>query len=332
VSGPLVAVLGTRYRDFSVEESALGPLGATIVSGPGATPEEILAVAGEADAVLAGSAPRFTAEVLSRLRCRGIVRYGVGTDSVDLEAARRHGIAVARVADYGTEAVAFHAVATACALIRRLPDGDRTIRDGGWGFAPLRPLHLPSTTTVGIVGFGRIGRQAAACFRGLGFAVVAYDELAPVPPETGVRTVDLPTLLATSDVVSLHAPGSPDGSPLLDAAALARMRAGSVLVNTARGSLVDIPALVAGLAEGRPARAGLDVFPGEPADIAAFAGVEDRVLLTPHMAWYTEESEHDLRRKAAAETVRLLTGLPLLDPVVDRPAADAAPSPAPRPQ
>ena len=319
MSGPLVAVLGTRYRDFSIEEDVLAPFEPVIVGGPGDSPEAILQAAGSADVVLAGSAPRFTAEVIAGLGCRGIVRYGVGTDSVDLDAARRHGIAVGRVADYGTEAVAFHAVSMACALVRRLPAADRAIRAGRWGVAELRPLHLPSTLTAGVVGFGRIGRQAAAYFRGLGFTVVAHDEHVEVPAESGARAVDLDTLLETSDVISLHVPGSPGSGPLIDADALARMRPGSVLVNTARGSLVDIPALVDALAAGRPAQAALDVFPVEPADVRAFAGVEDRVLLSPHAAWYTDESEEDLRRKAAAEAGRLLAGEPLLDPVVPAP-------------
>ncbi len=316
MSAPLVAILGTRYQGFDIEERALARFGATIVSDAGADPEAILAAAATADVVLAGSAPKFTAPVLAGLRCRGIVRYGVGTDSIDLEAARAHHIAVARVSDYGTEAVAFHAVATACALVRRLPDADRAIRAGTWGFADLRPLHLPSSLTAGVVGFGRIGRQAATYLLGLGFSVCAFDEYVDVPADSGVRDVDLDTLLQSSDIVLLHAPGQQDGAPLLDAGRLALMRPGSVLVNTARGTLVDIPALVDGLKAGRPGRAALDVFPAEPVDVAAFAGVEEQVLLTPHMAWYTDESEADMRRKAADEAARLLAGEPLRDPVV----------------
>ncbi len=316
MNAPLVAILGTRFRDFAIEERALAHLGATIVSDPGGSPESILAAAADADVVLAGSAPKFTAEVLAGLNGRGIVRYGVGTDSVDLDAARERGLAVARVSDYGTEAVAFHAVTTACALLRRLPEADRAVRAGGWGFADLRPLHLPSSMTAGIVGFGRIGQQAATYLLGLGFSVCAFDEYVDVPAGSGVRAVDLTTLLETSDIVLLHAPGNQDGSPLLDAEALARMRPGSVLVNTARGSLIDIPALVAGLAAGTPGHAALDVYPVEPTDPALFAGVEDKLLLTPHMAWYTDESEADMRQKTVDEAVRLLTGEPLRDPVV----------------
>jgi D-3-phosphoglycerate dehydrogenase len=328
--GPVVAILGTRYDDFAIEEEALAPLGARVVSGDGGTPESIHDVAASADVVLAGSRPRFDATVLEGLRCRGIVRYGIGTDSIDLVAAADRGIAVARVSDYGTEAVAFHAVTLATALLRRLVEADRTVRGGGWGVAGLRPLRQPSGLTAGVVGYGRIGRQAAAYLTGLGMQVLAHDEYVDVPAGHGVSPASLDELLGRSDVVTLHAPGSPDGTPLLDEARLGSMRPGSVLVNTARGSLVDVAALVRGLIAGRPAGAALDVFPTEPPDVSVFDEVADRVILTPHMAWYTEESEVDMRRKAAAEAVRLLRGEPLQDPVTPVPAPSPAPSPAPR--
>lgn len=315
---PLVAVLGTRYADLSVEEDVLGPLGARLVVGDGGTPAEVLATARGAAVVLAGSRPRFDAAVVDALAadgCRGIVRYGIGTDSIDVAAADRAGLAVARVSDYGTEAVAFHAVSLVTALLRRLREADAAVRRGEWGVAGLRPLHLPSRLTAGVVGFGRIGRRTADSLRGLGFHVVAHDEYAPVPAGQGVRPASLDELLARSDVVTLHVPGDPGGAPLLDAARLGDMRPGSVLVNTSRGSLVDVPALVSALATGRPAAAALDVYPHEPPDVSVFEPVADRVLLTPHMAWYTEESELDMRRKAADEAARLLRGEPLREQV-----------------
>jgi D-3-phosphoglycerate dehydrogenase len=224
---------------------------------------------------------------------------------------------VARVSDYGTEAVAFHTVAVACALLRRLPEADRALRAGQWGVAGLRPLHLPSASTAGVVGYGRIGRRVAQQLSGLGFTVCAYDAYAEVPASDGVVSVSLEQLLERSDVVLLHAPGDSSGRALLGPAELGLMKPGSVLVNTSRGSLVDLDALIVALAEGRPARAGLDVFPTEPVDPAKFAPVADQVLLSPHMAWYTEESEADMRRKAVAEAVRMLRGEPLREPVVD---------------
>lgn len=302
---PVVAVLGTRYADFAVEEELLGPLGVRLVTDPGGSSDRIVAVAHDATVLLVGSLPQLDADVLARLRCRGIVRSGIGTDNIDLAAAHRLGITVARVADYGTEAVAFHTVSLAAAALRKLVEADRTVRVGGWGVSALRPLHLPSALTVGVVGYGRIGARTARNFAGLGFTVQAHDAYTPV---TDVRAVGLDELLATSDVVSLHVPADPGSGPLLGAAELARMKCGSVLVNTARGTLVDPQALAAALRAGRPAFAALDVFPVEPPDLAEFGDLTERLIVTPHMAWYTEESQLDLRRKAAQEAVRILRG------------------------
>ncbi|HKI91756.1 MAG TPA: C-terminal binding protein [Gaiellaceae bacterium] len=311
-----VAILGTRYTDFSVEEEVLGPLGVRIVSGAGASSDEIAELAGDADVILAASRPRFDAATIARLRCRGIVRSGVGVETIDLDAAREAGIWVARVADYGTEAVALHAVTLALAGTRRLLEADRRVRSGDWGFAPLRPLHLPSALVAGVLGFGRIGRRAAELLLGLGFEVVAHDAVVPVEAPS-VREVSFAELLSTADVVTLHAPAPADGSFLVGAPQLASMRPGSVLVNTSRGSLIDEEALVAALATGRPGTACLDVYAPEPPDPGRFASVAEHVILTPHMAWYTEESEHDLRVKAAQEARRLLEGERPRDVVVD---------------
>jgi D-3-phosphoglycerate dehydrogenase len=303
----VVAIIGARYAELAIEERLLA--GAELRVGAGASAEEIVALAGDADVVLAGAAPRFDAAVIARLRGRGIVRYGVGVDNVDLDAARRAGLWVARVADYGTEAVALHAVTLALAGVRRLHEADARVRAGEWGFADLRPLHLPSSMTAGVVGHGRIGRRVAGLLGALGFAVLAHDPLLGAGENTPIDD-----LLARADVVSLHAPG---GEVLLGRERLALLKPGSVLVNTARGGLVDAAALAKGLRAGRPRVAALDVFPGEPPDLSAFDGVRDRLLLTPHMAWYTEESEHALRTRAAEAALAILRGERPADVVVE---------------
>jgi len=304
-----VAILGTRYPDFSIERKVLEPIGVRIIDGNGSDRQTIIDQAGTADVILAGSAPKFDAETLAAISCMGIVRYGVGTESIDLQAAKDLGIWVLRVADYGTEAVATHAVALALAAIRRIRQADIRVRTGEWGFAPLRPLHLPSAMTVGVVGTGRIGRHAASQFVGLGFRVLAYDIVKPTDPMPGVQFVEsLVQLVEESDVLSLHVPGSPDGSALFNEQLLGHVKQGCVIVNTSRGTLIDPEALAKGLAEGKPGFAALDVFAKEPPNLSVFSGVEDHLLFTPHMAWYTEESEADLRFKAAHEVRRLLLG------------------------
>jgi D-3-phosphoglycerate dehydrogenase len=304
-----VAILGTRYADISIEENILGPRGVRFVRGEGATSEEIVAVAGGAQVVLTGARPRFDANVIKRLNCLGIVRHGVGVESIDLDEAARAGMWVAYVPDYGTEAVALHAVTMVLASVRRLPAADALVRRGSWGIDSLRPLHAPTSLTVGIVGLGRIGRRVAELLAPFGFRLLGHDPRVEVG-ELGLKTArSLEDLLAGSDIVTLHAPGRNDGSPLLGAPELNAMKPGAVVVNTARGTLIDQSALVAGLARGTPGLAALDVFEDEPPR-GVFDEVWDKVILTPHMAWYTEETERDLRIKAAEEALRILDGGP----------------------
>ena len=315
---PKVAIVGTRFPDFDLEREMLGDV--ELTSGPGRSAAEILDVATSADVILAGAAPVFDAETLEALKCRAIVRLGVGVDTVDLDTARALGMWVVSVPDYGTDAVALHTVTLVLACLRRLTQADRQMRDGSWGVAGLRPLHLPSSLIVGIVGYGRIGRRVAQMLNGVGFErfLVADPVTTALNGAVGgfdVHLVELPELLSIADVVSLHAPPEAHGH-LLGSEELSLMREGSILINTARGTLVDTVALINGLVQGRPAMAALDVFEQEPPDVGVFEGVADRVILTPHMSWYTEESELALRRQGAAEALRLLHSQPPLHPVV----------------
>ena len=304
---PVVVLLGTRYPDLSIEEEVLGDL-ARLAVGSGGTAAEIIEAAGSARVIVAGSLPRFTAEVLERLSCRAIVRAGIGVDSVDLAAARRLGYTVAYVPDYGTEAVAQHTLALALAAVRRLIEADSIVRSGEWGFSKLRPLHLPSSMTVGVVGFGRVGRRVAELLRAVGFRRILVHDAYVMVEGDGIESCGPGEIFSMSDLVTLHAPGPTDGRPLVGAAELASMKPGSILINTARGSLVDGDALVEALAAGAPRLAALDVFQPEPPDLSRFAAVLDRMILSPHTGWYTEESQADLRRKSAEEARRVILG------------------------
>lgn len=301
---PRVVILGTRYPDFLIEEEVLASTGAAVTGATGATGPDIITETAGADVVIAGSLPRFTADVLERMDCRAVVRAGIGVDSVDLEAARRLGMWVVNVPDYGTDAVALHTLTMVLASLRRLTESDRIVRSGGWGFAPLRPMRLPASLTAGVVGFGRIGRAVADHLSAVGFGTVVVSD----PFVKDVPTLPLAELLAVADVVVLHAPGPQDGSPLIGASELGVMRPGSILVNTARGSLIDMNALAAGMAARAPVVAALDVFSPEPPDLRALAGVLDRVILSPHAAWYTEETQTELRVRSAWEARRILEG------------------------
>ncbi len=310
-----VAIIGARWPNIDIELEVLGLRAHQVARDPGDTAEAIVAAAGSAEVILAGPGPRLDAETLDGLSCRGIVRYGVGYDNIDLAAAAKKGIAVAYVPDYGTDAVALHAVSLALASLRNITRLDQMVKQGMWDITAVKPLHLPASLTAGVVGFGRIGRAVAGHFASLGFGrTIACDEYVTIDIP-GVEQVAFEYLIGAADVVSLHAPGSTGSPPLIGPAEVASMRPGSIIVNTARGSLIDTAALVEGLAAGRPAVAALDVFDPEPVDLSQYAAVLDRVIMSPHIAWYTEESERALRTKTAQEARRLLEGKAPLHPV-----------------
>ncbi len=293
-TGPLVAVVGTRYREYEIEERALVPLGARLRVCT--DPEQAL----DATLVLAGSTPRYSADVLERMpRCRAIVRYGVGLDRIDLEAAARLGIAVHNVPDFCTEEVSGHAVAMILAFSRRLLDGARALAAGGWGLERLRPVKAAEDEVVAVIGAGRIGGRTAEKLRALGYRVVVHDALlAPHP--------SLEEALHGADYVTLHVPLTSATYHLLDRRRLSLLAPGAVVVNTSRGGLVDEAALVAALDSGRLRGAALDVFETEPLPSGSPLASRPDVLLTPHVAWYSERAERTVREKAVARAVEVL--------------------------
>jgi D-3-phosphoglycerate dehydrogenase / 2-oxoglutarate reductase len=199
-------------------------------------------------------------------------------------------------------------------VLRRLPAGHAHVTGGGWGIAPLRPLRRLSSMTAGVVGYGRIGRIVAGHLRALGMAVVAHDPYASAA-DTDMRELD--DLLAVADLVTLHCPLTSSTRGLIGEARLARMKPGAVLVNTSRGPLVERAALVRALNEGHLAGAGLDVFEQEPPDGQALRDVPG-LLVTPHVAFYSEEAVAESQRKAATQVAKVLTGEPPDYPVVPR--------------
>ncbi len=313
-----VAVLGLRYPDLSVEEAAVDGMDVHVSSGMGADAEEIFALAGDADVVIAGSLPKFTADVIERLPARAIVRAGIGVDNIDLSAAEAKGsLWVSYVPDYGTEAVAQHTLALALAATRRLVEADSVVRSGNWGFGDLRPLRLPSSLTVGVLGFGRIGRRVGELASAIGFGrILVHDPYATVDGVDRAEAAPMATVLSEADVLFLHAPSPNDGSPLIGAPELAAMKPDSVIVNTSRGALIDTTALAAAMQHGAPRVAALDVFSPEPPELSVLAQVLERCILSPHMAWYTEESQRALRESAASDAARILRGEAPAHPLV----------------
>jgi D-3-phosphoglycerate dehydrogenase len=272
------------------------------------SPQEVADQAGDADVLINQYVP-ITAAVLDALpRCRLVVRYGVGVDNVDVEAAAARGVWVANVPDYGRDEVADHTLALVMTLLRGVAVLDRSVREGGWTLDAARPLRRLSTLTYGVVGCGAIGGAVARRAAGLGMRVLGHD-LPGVRSGPPIERVPLEELLAAADVVSLHAALTRDTHHLIGAAALARMRPSAFLVNTARGGLVDAAALLAALDAGDLAGAALDVLEREPPDEVGRRLVRHpRVVATPHAAWYSEEAFHTLKTEVAREALRVLEG------------------------
>jgi C-terminal binding protein len=280
----------------------------------------------QADALIVCHLVTLSRETIAGLeRCRVIVRAGVGYDNIDVEAARERGIPVVNVPDYCVEEVADSAIGLMLALTRGLSELNSRLRAGfpQWHHAPATPLYRLRGRTFGIVGLGRIGTATAMRARALGMDVVFYDPSKPGGAEKalGIRRADaLEALLEQSFVLSLHCPLTPETRGMINAAAIARLPRGAYLINTARGAVVETAAIPPAIASGQLAGAGIDVLKREPPppDDPLLRAWRDpshpahhRVILTPHSAFYSEESLLELRRKAAAACRDALLGVPL---------------------
>lgn len=306
-----VAVTDHDFPDLSQEQELLGAAGHELVfDGSVFAPDAVRARVTGADAVLNCYSP-MPGEVIEALDgCRVIARYGIGVDTIDLEAATGRGILVTNVPDYCIDEVSDHALALILAVARGVAMLDRRVRGGSWSTADAPPIHRLRGRTLGLVGFGRIARALAAKAEALGFRVAASDPYVPdeAVRASGVEPRSLPDLVAEADVLSIHAPLTEGTRHLIGAEAFARMKPGAIVVNTSRGPLIDRTALLASLDSGRLGGAGLDVLETEPPDPRDPLLVHPNVVLTPHVAYKSEESVRELQRKAAEQVVAALAG------------------------
>jgi C-terminal binding protein len=250
-------------------------------------------------------------------RCRCVVRAGVGYNNVDVEAATRHGVIVCNVPDYGTEEVADHAIMFLLAIVRRLVPSHDAIRAGTWDYRTAVGAPRLRGKTFGVVGCGRIGTATALRAKALGLDVVFYDPYLRqgMDKALGIRRVhQLEDLLEQSHFISLHSYLDATSRYMINARTIARMRPGAVLINTARGPLVDERALLHGLDSGQIAAAGLDVVETEPLENERLR-LHPNILLTPHTAFYSVEGYNELRTKTAEEVRRILLGEQPRNPV-----------------
>jgi len=272
----------------------------------------------DADVLLVFHDIRLTERALAPLsRCKGVIRCGVGFDNVDIQAAGRHGIVVCNVPDYGTEEVADHALLLLLAIARRLLPAAKAIRTGGWDPTTVFGTPRLRGKTLGLIGCGRIGTAMALRAKALGMRVVFYDPYKPdgLDKALGIeRCHFLYELLPQAEFLSLHCPLTRETYHLVNSRTLAKLPRGAYLINTARGPCVDLEALLAALETGQVAYAGLDVVEREPLDDDRVRQHE-RIVLTPHAAFYSVEGYREMRTKGAQEACRILLGEPVRNPV-----------------
>jgi D-3-phosphoglycerate dehydrogenase len=313
---PLIAVSDSVFPNLNPAREVLSRIGAELLLAEGPTPEAIMQVARNADAVLVTYA-KVTAEMIGQMtRCRIIARFGIGVDNVDIPEATKAGIVVTRVPDYCIDEVSDHTMALLLALARKIPFANSRAHAGQWEMTAVVPIYRLRGSVLGLVGFGRIPQLVAPKAKAFGLKVISYDPL--VPRETmnraGVESVGFSELVSVSDHISIHAPLVPETDHLFNASVFCRMKPTAYLINTARGPIVDEQALAQALDGGHLAGAALDVLSCEPPSASPLFG-RDNVILTPHMSFYSAESLIDLQRKAAEEVVRVLAGEVPLNPL-----------------
>ena len=288
--------------------------------------EELEGRVDDADAIILFHEVAMTAEVIDRLeKCRVIVRGGVGYDAVDFRRAAERAIPVCNVPDYGVDEVADHAIGMLIACNRRFLLPERGLKTSlePWDCRAVQPVPRLAGATLGIVGLGRIGQATAQRAKAMRMRVIAYDPyLRPGTEKVfGVEMIDFRGLIEQSDVVSLHVPLTDETRNMVDASVLDLMKPGAILVNTARGAVVDTVALADAVCGGRIAGAAVDVLPTEPPlidepliQLWREAGESNiNLILTPHTAFYSVEGLQEMRTKSAQEIVRALRGDKLLN-------------------
>jgi D-3-phosphoglycerate dehydrogenase / 2-oxoglutarate reductase len=307
---PVIAVTDSVFPSLDPAKAALKRVDPELRMAKSAGADDILAVAREADAILVTYA-KLPGELLRQLdRCKVIGRFGLGVDNIDLPAAKEMGITVTYVPDYCLQEVSDHAMALLLALARKIPLSDRLVQAGRWEMPAVVPIYRLEGRVLGLLGFGNIPRKLVPKAKAFGLRVVTHDPyLAPeLARELDVELVSFDDLLQRSDFISVHAPLTPQTRGLMNAAAFAKAKKGVLVVNTARGPLIDEAALVEALDSGQVGGAALDVLATEPPPKDSPLLGRDNVILSPHTAFYSVDALNELQTKCASDVARVLSG------------------------
>lgn len=305
------AITDYSFPDLGVEEAILRPSGTVLVTGQCKTTDTLIPLVRDADAIITQFAPINRDVIAAMEQARVIVRYGIGVDNVDLEAARAKGIPVCNVPDYCIDEVADQTLAFILASTRQVVANSNKVRGGQWGLAvPLSQMRALRDLTVGVVGFGRIGREVVSRLRAFKCRVLVHDPVVAAGDieQAGAAAADLARILSDSDIVTLHCPSMAQTRGMINRDSLSKMKRGVILINVARGDLIDSAALTAALQEGQVAVAALDVFAPEPIPADHPILKLDNVIVASHIASTSVPAVRKLRETAATLALQALRG------------------------
>ncbi|HBP28060.1 C-terminal binding protein [Advenella sp. FME57] len=313
-----VVVTDYTFPDVAAERAAAEQLGAEFIACQCKNPQEVVRAVKGADVALVQFASLTAQAIAGMAEGASIIRYGIGYDNIDLASAFDRGFAVGYMPDYCTEEVADHTASLVLAALRKLSQLDASVRAGDWNaVAVAKPIKPSGETTIGFLGMGRIGSLVLARLLPFGFRFLVSDPQvnAERAAEMGVTSVDREALFRQTDVLSLHAPATAETTHAINAQTLRTMKPNAIIVNTARGQLIDEAALAEALASGVIGGAALDVFETEPLPPQSALRAVPNLILTPHAAWYSDTSIVRLQELAAIDIERLLSGLAPRRPV-----------------
>jgi D-3-phosphoglycerate dehydrogenase len=304
-----VVITDYVWESLDVEKRTLGDL-AELVALKTKKPEEFIDAAKDCDALLNTYAGPITAEVMAKMpKCRIIARYGIGVDTIDLDAATRAGIIVTNNPTYCIEEVAEHTMALLLACARKIALYDRLVRAGRWEVPPGKPIYRLVGRTLGLVGFGNIARAVAVRAAAFGMRVLYADPFVKEGQfDAPGKKAEMDVLLREADFVSLHPPLTPETRKLMNDAAFSKMKPSAFLINCSRGPVVDTEALVRALDAKRIAGCALDTTDPEPLPDPHPLRGRDNVIVAPHAAWYSEQAMAGLQAGAPGEVRRVLSG------------------------
>lgn len=301
-----VIITDCDHKDIDIETKVLNTAGINFELKQCTNEEDLINQCKDADAFIVQYA-KITKKVMDSLpNLKMIVRYGVGVDTIDIEEATKHNIQVCNVPDYGMNEVADHAIALMMAMTRKIVLMNNFTKHQKWDYAHSIPIHRACNQTVGVIGLGRIGRNFATKAHALGYNVIGYDPYFKATEETNfIKVTNLSDLIQNADIISLHIPA--DGNrDLFNKDTLKKMKNTAIIINVARGGIINEDDLYDALTSGEIAGAAIDCVINEPMPTDNKLFTLDNYIATPHMAWYSEEAAQELKRKVAEECVSFL--------------------------